>query len=72
MDVINIGILGMGRIGRLHAELLLYQMDRLRPKAVYDVSPQAAEIGRRMGIQVADSVDAVFDDPEIEAVAICT
>lgn len=72
MDVINIGILGMGRIGRLHAELLLYQMDRLRPKAVYDVSPQAAEIGRRMGIQVADSVDDVFDDPEIEAVAICT
>lgn len=72
MSALSIGILGTGRIGALHARLLRQEVDGILPEAVYDISPAAAEVGARLGIPVANSADAVLDDPSIDAVAICT
>ncbi len=72
MSDIRIGILGAGRIGRLHAELLRYQVVGIRPTAIYDISPIGAEVGKELGIPVAQSAEEIFGDPTIDAVAICT
>ena len=72
MSALNIGILGTGRIGALHARLLSHEVDEIRPRAVYDISPAAAGVGARLGIPVVRSADAILDDPSIDAVAICT
>lgn len=72
MSTLRIGILGTGRIGALHAELLRHEVDGIHPEAVYDISPVAGEVGARLGIPVAGSPDYIFDDPSIDAVAICT
>ena len=72
MSPLRIGILGTGRIGSLHAQLLRHDVNGVHPRAVYDISPAAAEVGARFGIPVASSADAILDDPSIDAVAICT
>ncbi|WP_420612938.1 hypothetical protein [Candidatus Spongiisocius sp.] len=53
MSTLRIGILGTGRIGALHAELLRHEVDGIHPEAVYDISPVAGEVGARLGIPVA-------------------
>jgi len=67
---ITVGVLGAGRIGRMHTENLVHAVPEVRVKAV--ASPHL-DVGwaRSLGIQVAaNDNDAVLGDPEIEAVVI--
>ena len=68
------GIIGAGRIGRVHAESLAFRIPEARIMAIADVSRKAAEeIADRCAIpRVADSSAAIISDPEIEAVLICS
>ena len=73
MRELNIAVLGTGRIGSMHTELLQHQVEGVRVTAVYDVVPEAARsVGARFGIPVAESPESIFADPSIQAVAICT
>ena len=73
MRELNIAVLGTGRIGSMHAELLQHRVEGARVGAVYDVCADSARsIGARFGIPVAGSAESIFDDPSIDAVAICT
>ncbi len=74
MQPLSIGIIGAGRIGRLHAENLTLRTPRTNVLMVADVSEDAArDCARRYRIQHAvTDYRAVLESPEIEAVLICS
>jgi myo-inositol 2-dehydrogenase / D-chiro-inositol 1-dehydrogenase len=74
MKKLRFGILGAGRIGRVHAETLAFRLPEAEIAAVTDVNREAAQaLASHCGIaRVADSAEAIFTDPDIEAVLICT
>ena len=71
---LNIGIIGAGRIGRVHAESLAFRLPECKIVAIADVSRAAAEqVAARCGIpRVADSSAEILANPEIQAVLICS
>ena len=71
---LNVGIIGAGRIGRVHAETISFRLPEARAAAITDLNPQAAqEVAARCGIQrVAASAEEIFADPKIDAVLICS
>ena len=73
-DKVNIGLIGAGRIGRVHAETLTRLVPGARLLAVTDVRLDAArELAAQFGIaRVADEPAALLADPDIQAVAICS
>ncbi len=70
---LNIGIIGAGRIGKLHANNLVNRVPRARVAAVSDVYLKGArELADSLGIQQAyEDYRKIIDDPEIDAVFIC-
>jgi len=71
---LNVGIIGAGRIGKVHAENLAFRVPEARALAITDLNRDAAErVASRCGIPiVADSVDQILADPAIRAVLICS
>src|SRR3712207_2329711 len=71
---VNIGLIGAGRIGRLHAEHLAYRIPGARLLMVADVNIEAA----RACAARYDIPDAVYDyhalclNPDVDAVVICS
>src|SRR3990170_4092736 len=71
-DVVRIGVLGCGRIGRMHADLLANRVPGASLATVFDVvAESAAEVAARHGVPVAASVADVLDS-DVDAIAICT
>lgn len=69
---VRVGLLGCGRIGRMHAELLANRIPGAALAGVYDVSAEAvAEVSGRHDVTVAGSIDEMLAS-DIGAVAICT
>jgi myo-inositol 2-dehydrogenase/D-chiro-inositol 1-dehydrogenase len=70
---LHFGIIGAGRIGRVHAETLTFRLPQSKIMAVADVNREAAEaLAAHCGIpKVADSCTDILGDPSIEAVLIC-
>jgi len=68
-DPIRVGVVGTGRIGRLHAKLLVHELAGAALVMVYDASPDAAA---GLGAPVAPSIEALVGSPEVDAVAICS
>ena len=73
-EQLNVGIIGAGRIGKVHAETLAFRLPQVRTVAIADVNREAAEaVAARCGIPtVCASAAEIFADREIEAVLICT
>ena len=71
---IQVGIIGAGRIGRLHAETLSKQIHNVTVKAVSDVVVSAAEsCAKEFHIkEYCSDYRKVTHDPEIQAVIICS
>jgi len=71
---LKVGIIGAGRIGKVHAETIAYRVPQAEAVAVTDVNRAAAEaLAAKLGIQkVAASATELIQDPEIEAVLICS
>jgi myo-inositol 2-dehydrogenase / D-chiro-inositol 1-dehydrogenase len=69
---IRVGVIGTGRIGRLHARLLAGQVPGLRLAAVSDVdSEAAAACAARLGTE-AVPLEAILARGDVDAVAICS
>jgi myo-inositol 2-dehydrogenase / D-chiro-inositol 1-dehydrogenase len=69
---LRIGVIGTGRIGRLHAELLARRVPGVALGPVYDVFAAAArDLGQALGAPVALSVEEVLES-DADAVAICS
>ena len=73
-DSLNVGIIGTGRIGQVHAEILAYRIPTVNVLAVSDVILAAADkCATTYQIPAAFSDHrAILDNPEIEAVVICS
>jgi myo-inositol 2-dehydrogenase/D-chiro-inositol 1-dehydrogenase len=72
VGTISVGLIGAGRIGRMHAELLAGRIPGARLGIVYDVhTPFALEVSARHGIPVAGGVEELLRS-DVDAVAICS
>jgi myo-inositol 2-dehydrogenase/D-chiro-inositol 1-dehydrogenase len=73
-DILNIGIIGAGRIGRVHAESIAFRLPEASVLAITDVNRQAAnDVAARCRIaRVVDSADEILSDSAIDAVLICS
>ncbi|HEX9680535.1 MAG TPA: inositol 2-dehydrogenase [Anaerolineales bacterium] len=69
-----VGLIGAGRIGRIHAENLATRIPGARIAAVADIDLQAAQkIASRFNVRVASrEANDLLQDPSIPAVAICS
>ena len=73
MSVARIGILGCGRIGQMHAELLAHRVAGARLSAVYDVMTEAAEtVAEQQSARFASSAAELIEGDDVDAVAICS
>jgi len=70
---LHFGIIGAGTIGRVHAESLAFRMPEAEIVSTFDIKREAAEtLAAHCSIpNVAGSVEEIFADKRIEAVAIC-
>ena len=69
---LRIAVLGVGRIGAMHAELIAHQVRGAQLAAVADaVADAAAAVSSRLG-SPARSVESILADPDVDAVAVCT
>ncbi len=72
-DDLRVGVLGCGRIGGMHAELIDGRVDGLTVGAVYDVvADAAATTAGRAGGRVAESPESLIEGDDVDAVAICS
>ena len=71
---LNIGIIGAGRIGSVHAETLAFRLPAARIAAITDVNREAAQaLAARCDIpKVAESTAEILADSQIDAVLICS
>jgi myo-inositol 2-dehydrogenase/D-chiro-inositol 1-dehydrogenase len=71
---LNIGIIGAGRIGKVHAETLAFRLPEAHPAAITDPDRDAAAaVAARCGIpRAAPGAEEILADPSIEAVLICS
>jgi myo-inositol 2-dehydrogenase/D-chiro-inositol 1-dehydrogenase len=65
---VGVGVVGVGRIGRMHADLLARQVPGARLAAVHDADPAAAA---STGARVC-ALHELLADPAVDAVAICS
>jgi len=74
MTKINVGLIGAGRIGKVHAEHLAYRIPGANLSAVSDIFLNAAEklAGNLQIPSVYKDHRHIMDDPSIEAVVICS
>jgi len=73
-EKLNVGVIGAGRIGRLHAEHLAYRVPGVRLVAVSDIIVSAAEqVAAQFQIPAAyQDHRRIMDDPAIQAVVVCS
>lgn len=72
-DKIGIGLIGAGRIGRVHGETLARRVPGAKLVTICDVNTVAAQtLADDLGTSVSPSVEAVLNHPEVNAVVICS
>ena len=71
---LRVGIIGAGRIGKVHAETIAFRLPESVPAAITDVNRAAAEaVATRCGIsKIAATAQELLSDPQIDAVLICS
>ena len=74
MENINVGVIGVGRIGRLHARNLKYQVPGTKVLAVADIFEKSArEVASQLGIPFAEKdYRVLLENEDINAVIICS
>jgi myo-inositol 2-dehydrogenase / D-chiro-inositol 1-dehydrogenase len=70
---VRIGVVGVGRIGRMHAELLARRVPGAEVAVVADADVKTANgVASELGVPVAAEVEELLAAPDVDAVAICS
>ncbi len=74
MKKLNIGIVGAGRIGNVHAESITYHIPEAQVAMVTDVIEESAKkLAERFGIpKYSSNYMDIINDPAIDAVLVCS
>ncbi len=68
---VGVGVVGLGRIGRLHAEILKYRVDRAELIAVSDVVEETARsVGEKLSVKWYTDYTRMVEDGRVDAVVI--
>lgn len=73
--MINIGIIGMGRIGRVHIQSICYNVKNARVKAVAEpfLNDETKAFVESMGVtEIYTDYHKILEDKDIDAVMICS
>lgn len=73
--MIKIGIIGAGRIGKVHLQSISYQVKNAVVKAVADpfMNDETKEFIKSFGVtEIYDDYKKILADPEIDAVLVCS
>lgn len=69
----RVAVVGVGRIGRMHADIIRTRIPGLALGCVYDIDQDAARsVARDCGVDAASSMDEVLASDEVDAVAVCS
>ena len=69
---LQIGVIGVGRIGRMHAGLIAHRVRGAALGAVFDAhEPLGRDVAAELGVPAAAAVQEMFDST-LDAVAICS
>jgi myo-inositol 2-dehydrogenase / D-chiro-inositol 1-dehydrogenase len=69
---VKVGLLGCGRIGRVHADSINVHPRAELTRAYDPIEPAAQSVGEQFGTEWTTEVDAVIGDPSIDAVVIAS
>jgi myo-inositol 2-dehydrogenase/D-chiro-inositol 1-dehydrogenase len=70
---IGIGVLGCGRIGVMHAELIAQRIEGAHLAGVYDVVGDSAQkVATKFGCQHFSDPESLMSSADVNAIAICT
>lgn len=72
MSVIKFVIIGLGGMGSYHARELIKETDGVIAYGAYDINPEQLVKATDLGLKVYDTLDAVLNDSDVEAVLIAT
>lgn len=73
--MVNVGIIGAGRIGRVHVESICTQVPNAKIKMLADpfMTEETAAWAKGMGVEVTTKdYKEILEDPQIDAVLICS
>lgn len=73
--MVNIGIIGAGRIGKVHLQSITYHVKGAAVKAVADpfMNDETADYIKSMGVEkITKDYKEILSDPDIDAVMICS
>lgn len=73
--MVTIGIIGAGRIGKVHLKSITYNVKNATVKAIADpfMSAEAEAFAKDMGVKViTKDYKEIINDPEIDAVLVCS
>jgi myo-inositol 2-dehydrogenase/D-chiro-inositol 1-dehydrogenase len=73
ITTVRMGVIGVGRIGRMHAELLARRVPGAALTWVHDAHEDSArEVADTLRVSAASGIDELLGAPDVDAVAICT
>ena len=71
-EKINIGIIGLGRIGEMHAKNICQSLPFFNLKSIADPAPNTDFTRNLEGAVISDNVDNIISDKTIDAVIVCS